>query len=277
MPPPPNKVNKNDVKCSFELLYRDFRKLNLNLDAENNDRLRTKLKDLCYNYYNDYRFSNCKNILSAEEWSALNDLRNDHTIFLMKPDKGNGVVIMSKVDYYNKMNSILTDTTKFKRLDEDPTKSRETSLINFLLDLKKSNFIDEDEYKQMRPCGSNPGVMYGLPKVHKTGCPTRPIVSSIGAYNYKLAKFLVQLVQPLSKNEHSIKDTFTFAEWIQGHRIPGNNILCSFDVSSLFTNVPLDQTIEICLDKIAQQGTSTKKVEKALYLCDKKVSLSLQQ
>ena len=26
--------------------------------------------------------------------------------------------------------------------------------------------------------------------------------------------------------------------------------MCSFDVSSLFTNVPLDETIEICLDKL---------------------------
>ena len=97
--------------------------------------------------------------------------------------------------------------------------------------------------------------MYGLPKVHKPGCPTRPIVSSIGAYNYKLAKFLVQILQPLSKNCHSIKDSFTFAEWVQGHRITGNSILCSFDVSSLFTNVPLNETIDICLNKITQNGT----------------------
>ena len=26
--------------------------------------------------------------------------------------------------------------------------------------------------------------------------------------------------------------------------------MCSFDVSSLFTNVPMDETIEICLDKL---------------------------
>ena len=27
-------------------------------------------------------------------------------------------------------------------------------------------------------------------------------------------------------------------------------MMCSFDVSSLFTNVPLDETIQICLDKL---------------------------
>ena len=33
--------------------------------------------------------------------------------------------------------------------------------------------------QRIMPSGSTPGVLYGLPKVHKSGCPFRPIVSSI--------------------------------------------------------------------------------------------------
>ncbi len=32
----------------------------------------------------------------------------------------------------------------------------------------------------------------GVPKIHKEGCPIRPIISSINTYNYKLAKYLVE-------------------------------------------------------------------------------------
>ena len=31
---------------------------------------------------------------------------------------------------------------------------------------------------------------------------------------------------------------------------PAKTFLCSFDISSLFTNVPLDETIEICADAL---------------------------
>ena len=96
---------------------------------------------------------------------------------------------------------------------------------------------------------STPGVLYGLPKVHKPGCPFRPIVSSINTYNYNLASYLVHILQPISTNQFTIKDSFSFADWAKTYT-HNNEMMCSFDVSSLFTNVPLDETIQICLDKL---------------------------
>ena len=40
----------------------------------------------------------------------------------MKPNKGNGVVILNKDDYHNKMDKILADTSKFELLDDDAVK-----------------------------------------------------------------------------------------------------------------------------------------------------------
>ena len=240
---PPKKVDKYDTKCSFELLYRDFRNLHLNLDAESNDRLRTKLKDICYNYTQDYKFSNHREILSPSEWTALRNLQRDTSIVITRPDKGNGVVLLSKTRYLEKVKEILSDSTKFKELTDNPTKTRERSLTNYLLKLKHAGILNENEYKEIKPVGSNPGIMYGLPKVHKDNYPIRPIVSSIGTYNYRLAKYLVQILKPLSTNHNSIKDSFTFSDWIRQQQRQGNSILCSYDVKSLFTNIPLEETI----------------------------------
>ena len=64
----PKDVDKYDVKCSFELLYRDLLvKLNVPLTSENQDRLRNQLKNISYNYIYSYDFSKRK-----EEWKALN-------------------------------------------------------------------------------------------------------------------------------------------------------------------------------------------------------------
>ena len=68
-------------------------------------------------------------------------------------------------------------------------------------------------------------------------------------YNYNLASYLVRILQPISTNQSTIKDSFSFADWAKTHK-HDNEMTCSFDVSSLFTNVPLDETIQICLEKL---------------------------
>ena len=168
---------------------------------------------------------------------------------ITKPDKGNGAVIMNKLDYLNKMKLLVSDETKFKNLTQNPTKSREDSLISYLRKPKKDKIIDDATFHKILPCGSTPGVLYGLPKVHKPGCPFRPIFSSINTYNYNLASYLVRILQPISTNQFTIKDSFSFADWAKTYN-HNNEMMCSFDVSSLFTNVPLDETIQICLDKL---------------------------
>ena len=162
----------------------------------------------------------------------------DDSIIITKPDKGNGVVIVNKHDYLTKMKQLISDETKFKKL----TKSREQSFIWYLRQLKRDHMIDDYTSQKVLPNGSTHGVLYGLPKVRKTGCSTN-------TYNYNLASYLVSVLQPISTNCFSIKDSFSFAEWAKQY-IHNGEFMCSFDVSSLFTNVPLDETIEICLDKL---------------------------
>ena len=187
--------------------------------------------------------------MMTDEWAALNDLRSDDSIIITRPDKGNGVVIVSRLDYLNKMKKLISDGTKFKHLKQNPTKSREESLSAYLRKIKKDGIIDDVTFHKILPSGSSPGVLYGLPKVHKAGCPFRPIVSSVNTYNYNLASYLVGILQPISTNQHTVKDSFSFADWAKTYK-HNNGIMCSLDVTSLFTNVPLDETIQICLDRL---------------------------
>ena len=46
----------------------------------------------------------------------------------------------------------------------------------------------------MYTSGTKPGILYGLPKVHKRDVPLRPILSSIGTAGYNTAKFFVLLL-----------------------------------------------------------------------------------
>ena len=98
--------------------------------------------------------------------------------------------------------------------------------------------------------GSRLAHLYGLPKSHKTKLAVRPILSATGTYNYKLAKWLDEKLKPLSVNDQTItNDIFSFADDLQGMKIDKQDILVSYDVSSLFTNVPVDETIKILAEK----------------------------
>ena len=91
---------------------------------------------------------------------------------------------------------------------------REASVQRFLRKLKKKNF-NEIEYDKLCPSGSAPARIDGTPKMHKFSSSDlfpklHPIVSSIGTFNYNLARFLCDLLSPLVPNDYSCKDTFFF-------------------------------------------------------------------
>ena len=87
----------------------------------------------------------------------------------------------------------------------------------------------------------------------------RPILSATGTYNYNLAKWLEQKLKPLSLNEYTITDAFTFADEIRTHTMNEDDILVSYDVTALFTNVPLDETIKILVNKAFTDDWSKNK------------------
>ena len=75
------------------------------------------------------------------------------------------------------------------------------------------------------------------------------ILSANETYNYALAKWLDEKLKPLPTNEYIISDVFQFAQDIQHFKLGENDTLVSYDVTALFTNVPLDETINILADK----------------------------
>ena len=83
-----------------------------------------------------------------------------------------------------------------------------------------------------------------LPKIHKPDMPLRPILSSIGSFSYDCAKWLSDSLSELRHHETCVKDTLTFLSLLQDRSSSGK-IMTSFDVTSLFTNVPVDFTIKI--------------------------------
>jgi len=90
---------------------------------------------------------------------------------------------------------------------------------------------------------------YGLPKVHKPDRQFRIIISSIDSPLYSLATFLHKIINSnLLKADSHINNSFELYRNLSNKKIDNGYCLISFDVISLFTNVPIDLAIE-CLTK----------------------------
>ena len=72
-------------------------------------------------------------------------------------------------------------------------------------------------------------------------------------------------MKPLSCNQYTVSDTFQFVNEGQSLEINRGDILVSYDVISFFTNVPLDETIQILTDKAFNDDWFNKTHE--LSLC----------
>ena len=145
---------------------------------------------------------------------------------------------------------------------------REASIQHFLCKLKQKNFFNEIEYDKLYPSGSAPACIFGTPKMHKFSSSDSfpklcPIVSSTGTFNYNLAHFLYDLLSPLVRNDYSCKDTFPFVSQIKNANL-SKAFLVFYDVTSLFTNIPLQETIDIAINLISNHNPNLNITTKEL-------------
>ena len=98
--------------------------------------------------------------------------------------------------------------------------------------------------------------MYVTSKVHEVNVPLRPILLTIGTFNYSLSysilcfnysKWFVPQVSHLGCNEYSISNSFSFTNEVKALK-NDSYAVANFDVNSLFTNIPIDETCLIILN-----------------------------
>ena len=84
-----------------------------------------------------------------------------------------------------------------------------------------------------------------------------------GMPSYKLAKFLLPFLMPLTQNDYTITDSFHLAEEIC--KQDPNLYMASPDVDSLFTNIPLREAIDICIASLYKDDEYTLKIPKDIF------------
>ena len=94
-----------------------------------------------FSYAKKYKYYSLSPVFNASDLDTLKDLKTDKDILISRPDKGRGVVILNKNDYYTKVNDILSNSSTFKLIKEDtlPMIFKLEDKINRLLRKIKEN------------------------------------------------------------------------------------------------------------------------------------------
>ena len=137
----------------------------------------------------------------------------------------------------------------------------------------------------MYPTGAVSPKFYGLPKIHKPGIPLRPIVSSTCTVTYSTAKVLAKILKLLlGMSTHHVHNTKDFVKHLKDVRLKQGECIISYDVTALFTSVPIQPVLNIIQQKLAndkdlQQRTtmSIQHIISLLEFCLKSTSFVFQE
>ena len=155
------------------------------------------------------------------------------------------MVVMDKEDYIKKSEDLLKQIT-YRELVADPTNKYKNKLINLLKTIKAEGGINNTTYKRLYPTGAGSPKYYGLPKIHKAGVPLKPIISSRGSATYETAKELAKIIKPMvERSPHYVQNNKDFLDSIKNIKIQPDECIMSYDVSALFTFIPIEPAIKI--------------------------------
>ena len=200
--------------------------------------------------------------VTKEEQKAWKELKENTTVRILKADKGNATVVMNASDYDQKVHELLDDERSYCLLKGDPTQSTEKRLLSKLRDLNKIKKISDAFYEEVRPSegSSKPALFYGLVKLHKPSRPLRPVVSTCGTSTYNLAQKLSSILRPLvASSKRILKNTASLVDAMKDVSLMDDEVLVSYDVKSLFTNIPVEEAIIICERRLHADATLPKR------------------
>ena len=184
--------------------------------------------------------------LSAEEKSAIKGLFNDKSITIKPADKGGATVIQNTKDYITEAERQLKDKRFYKEIPNDLTHIHTHTINQYLNGLHKAGEISARVKHRLIGGATKAPQIYFLPKIHKEkdSPPGRPVVSANSCATEKVSALVDFFTKPIVPHIPSyLKDTGHFLETIRGLNgtLPPQTLLCTLDVTSLYTNIPNEE------------------------------------
>lgn len=198
------------------------------------------------------------------QWLAFLAIRtreffgDNSDIFAIRSDKGAGTVMVYLNEYQNAIENMLNDRLSYALIDSEENIlakliERESRIMNILGKMHQCDDITPDFYEQ------NTKVLacfYGLPKIHKENFVLRPIVSMNRSPGYSLGKVFNEMLKRIFPvMPHHVRDSYDMKDFVDRAIIRDEDMLTSFDVISMYTNIPRELATEIIMQRSGEFHT----------------------
>jgi hypothetical protein len=193
--------------------------------------------------------------LSKEEREAFKVLRGLEEVMILPADKGSCTVVLDTPVYKDRLGAILREGP-YEEMKRDPGQTFRKRLATLLRPLCEAQLLERGTFLRLCPTHFDSPYLFGLPKVHKVGCPLRPIVGMRNTLFAPLSRFLADVLAPYAKEGESYVQNSVHAKerlteaWERG---PGT--LASFDVVSLFTNIPVTEAVQVIEHRLVDDSS----------------------
>ena len=126
--------------------------------------------------------------------TTAKELKNNPDIIVRRADKSNIFIILDRTESKDKLDVILNDISKLKKITKNPILTLKTSINKLINKINKNK-----PTKIFKPITGEyaPGYIYGTVEIHKENNPLRPIISQIPRPTYDIAKQLNAMITPL--------------------------------------------------------------------------------
>ena len=182
-------VDKYRRKVELEILYEQL----LQLKEDNIVDISPDLQDQLKAEGSRFHTKEQSAIITPELKAAAKSLRENPNIVVRRADKSSSFVIMNKKDYLSKINDLLKDGSKFRKISKNPCDEIK-SKVNKLIDRATEETGTKIPIKKIIGDYS-PGYVYGNVKTHKSGENLRPIISQVTTPTYQTAKSIDTLIK----------------------------------------------------------------------------------
>ena len=246
-----SKIDHTNRKVQVEKLFEDIKNKETGkaVTIEDESSLKTDLER-----FGRKELTPARQPLSKRQENLIKEFNRNEDIVVRKADKSNVFVILDRDFYTDGINEILSDETKFTKINRDPTEALKKELNLLISQVRRGS---QDSNMQKLSGHFDPGYIYANPKIHKRleNPPLRPIISQIGTVTYDISKHVNNIIGKYLPKQFQADSTYEFLSILRSCQ--NVKMLASLDVESLFSSVPVLETIDIIIKNVYDTPTVT--------------------
>ena len=224
---------------------------------------------------NEYRFE-CMKILRKGRNKKDNNTNEkmcngiklwlkQNELILIENDKGRATCIIEKQKKDELVNNELSNTERYKKLDNDKLETIRAEVNKELALLLKKKHITTEERNELRQITPVTPKARPTLKTHKDPLKIRLIINTQGSSVYKISKRVAKELKALTTSGKSyIKDTEQLVSTIKNEKLDKNESMISFDISDMYPSLPKSEVLQEIERRIRKRSFKPKLKKTAL-------------